>query len=136
MSKFLYGEFKDVKWKELRFSNVARPRAMFSLCLTCLDPLLTKEKLIRFGTMHDKKCIWCDKDETIQHLFVECSQICILWSYVGYMFSTPLLVVGIMSCLGGFKWRENAFEEKGCFSRDDCSNQELIAVKSVWFPHW
>lgn len=71
MYKELRCESVDVSWKNIFFQNHASPRARFILWLTLKGRVPTKDKLVRFGFIQEKKCCFCSHDESMQHLFFD-----------------------------------------------------------------
>ena len=52
--------------------------------------LLTKDNLVKWKWQGCKKCCFCDKDETIQHLFIACPFAKMIWRIVHMAFNlTP-----------------------------------------------
>ncbi|CAK8534005.1 unnamed protein product [Lathyrus sativus] len=62
----------DVVWNHMFSTTIARPRALFTLWMTCHRRLATKERLKKFGITTDDKCNFCNNEETIDHLFFQC----------------------------------------------------------------
>jgi zinc-binding in reverse transcriptase len=44
--------------------------------------ILTKDQLLKKGWKGDSKCVFCDHDENVNHLFVQCSTVKILWQWI------------------------------------------------------
>ncbi|XP_058783126.1 uncharacterized protein LOC131657781 [Vicia villosa] len=82
----IYRELKGpnpfIPWNNLVRGNWARPREIFILWLTCQRRLQTNDRLARFGTLTDGKCLYCDEFETCNHLFFECIVPNTLWQKV------------------------------------------------------
>lgn len=76
------GDMAKVPWRKLFYSNVARPQAVFIVWLGSLGCLPTKDMLVRFRLLIDKTCALCGNDESMSHLFFECTQPCMLWQRV------------------------------------------------------
>jgi hypothetical protein len=51
--------------------------------------ILTKDNLAKRKWQGCKKCAFCDKDESIQHLFFECPLAKIIWRIIFMTFSLP-----------------------------------------------
>jgi zinc-binding in reverse transcriptase len=51
------------------------------LWLISKNKILTKDNLRKRGWIGDSKCVFCQEDETINHLFLHCSNAC-LWSWL------------------------------------------------------
>jgi hypothetical protein len=49
--------------------------------------LLTKDNLIKRKWQGTEKCCFCDRKETVQHLFIQCSLAKIVWRIVHMTFS-------------------------------------------------
>lgn len=67
----LLGSHPMVPWRNLLHGNGGRPRAIFTLWMTCFRRLNTKDRLVRFSTITDRLCLFCDEVETCDH-FVFC----------------------------------------------------------------
>lgn len=61
------------------YGNSARPRACFTLWLTCHGKLTTKDHLFRFGMTANMECCFCSGIELINHLFFECLTTRKIW---------------------------------------------------------
>ncbi|XP_058766737.1 uncharacterized protein LOC131640351 [Vicia villosa] len=71
--KELRGDCIDVPWKKMFFKNHVSPIERFTLWLTLMERLPTKDRLVRFGFSQDNTCCFCKKEETLDHLFF-CSE--------------------------------------------------------------
>ena len=49
--------------------------------------ILTKEKLIKRRWVGSARCCFCDRDETIQHLFIDCPLAKLLWRTIHIAFN-------------------------------------------------
>ncbi|XP_058747081.1 uncharacterized protein LOC131620076 [Vicia villosa] len=78
----LKGANPTVPWKNLIRGNWARPRSIFVLWMACQKRLQTKDRLARFGTMTDGKCLFCGEIETCDHLLFACRFTKDLWKQV------------------------------------------------------
>ncbi|XP_058776403.1 uncharacterized protein LOC131650721 [Vicia villosa] len=82
------GDRGQVDWNFLLCKNFAKPRARFVLWLSLLGRLSTKDRLRKHGSDIDDKCVFCNKEETLNHLFFECSDTRQTWSkvlcFIGY----------------------------------------------------
>lgn len=71
--KKVYQLFRGVKpkvsWRNPFYGNLSRPRATFTLWLVCQDRLPIKDRLLRFETINDGKCVYCGLQESYMHLF-------------------------------------------------------------------
>lgn len=45
--------FQEVSWRKRFYANAVRPRALFTLWMTCHEGLATNVKLVRFGMITD-----------------------------------------------------------------------------------
>ncbi|XP_058746135.1 uncharacterized protein LOC131619009 [Vicia villosa] len=72
----------SVEWYNLAFHNKARPRAVFTLWMLCHGKLPTHMRLHRWGMVQTTACGFCDKDETIDHIFFECVILKWIWQRV------------------------------------------------------
>lgn len=79
MYKALIGERTHMEWKKILYTNHARPWARFTLWMTLLGKLPTKDRLTRFGIITYSNCCFCDCNEYINHLFFECRKYCSIW---------------------------------------------------------
>ncbi|XP_058769613.1 uncharacterized protein LOC131643413 [Vicia villosa] len=82
------GERPSMNWRKLFYQNHARPRARFTLWLTVLERLPTKDRLEKIGIHIDGKCLACDNVETVNHIFFACRFTQHIWStlinWIGY----------------------------------------------------
>lgn len=72
----------DVIWHNLVLHNKARPRAVFALWMVCHGKLPTRTRLHRWGMVSITNCVFCDHDETIDHVFFESGVLNRLWKKV------------------------------------------------------
>lgn len=64
-----------VPWYNMGQYNKARPRAVVFLRMACHGKLLMRERLKRFGIIHDSSCVLCNTQaEFLNHLFFKCSK--------------------------------------------------------------
>lgn len=82
MYKELQGEQPRVEWRHVMIKNQARPRAMFTLWMTCHKKLATKDRLLRFHMIHEDSCCFCNEKESINHLFFDCQETNRIWRTV------------------------------------------------------
>lgn len=85
--RHIYMKMKDndsehVPWKRMFYGNVARPRTLMTLWLTCHGKLPTKDKFHQFGLLDSSMCCFCSNVETIEHLFFECMELKTIWKKV------------------------------------------------------
>ncbi|XP_050918428.1 uncharacterized protein LOC127135839 [Lathyrus oleraceus] len=78
----LCGEKEQVTWRKIFFSNHARPQTLFVLWLALLGRLPTKDKLTRFRIHTDEKCMLCQENENIDHVFFECQTTGAIWTKI------------------------------------------------------
>lgn len=72
-----------VDWCNLIQDKYTRPRVVLCLWLACHRRLATKARLKKFEILHyDKCCLYCDEDETIDHLMLSCRITKVIWSEV------------------------------------------------------
>ncbi|XP_019224105.1 PREDICTED: uncharacterized protein LOC109205806 [Nicotiana attenuata] len=80
MHKSMQGEFQKESWRKLVCNNHGLPKWIFILSLAIQDKLATKERLARWGTIEDKTCSLCQREnETVQHLFFDWEMPATLW---------------------------------------------------------
>lgn len=53
------------------------------LWFICHNAILTKDNVLRRNWEGDSKCLFCDNEETILHLFFECVAAKYVWGIVG-----------------------------------------------------
>jgi len=73
------------------------------MCLIHQNSILTKDKLLRRGWNRDSKCMFCREDESVLHLFFECSMAKYIWSMVVIVMGAtagPLLLTSF-----GTEWK-------------------------------
>ncbi|XP_058727130.1 uncharacterized protein LOC131598561 [Vicia villosa] len=77
-----------VSWRTVFYANNARPRSIFHLWLLMLGRIPTKDRLVKFGVQVDQKCCFCIENESIDHLFFQCSFANSVWgeilTWMGY----------------------------------------------------
>ncbi|XP_058776555.1 uncharacterized protein LOC131650866 [Vicia villosa] len=62
-----------VEWRNLMRNNYARPRALFTLWLSCHSRLPTMDRLSKLGMIQNLQCVLCvNAVESHDHLFFEC----------------------------------------------------------------
>jgi len=77
----LRGRFEKVSWRRIVCHNTGCPRWTFILTVAAHGKLYTKDRLQKWGLQVDQKCVLCNQaNETIQHLFFECTYAKALWS--------------------------------------------------------
>lgn len=70
-----------VPWRKLFYKNMARPRAQFTLWMTCHGRLATKNKLFKFGLLNNVSCCLCSNPEAIDHMLFGCVELKMVWKY-------------------------------------------------------
>ncbi|KAH0717117.1 hypothetical protein KY285_013148 [Solanum tuberosum] len=81
--QLMKGEYPKVEWRKLICNTNACPKWSFILFLTLHGRLLTKERLLNWGSVENTKCILCDvESENIEHLFFNCSYSGQVWQKV------------------------------------------------------
>lgn len=71
-----------VSWRKIMYHNIARPHAIFILWLACNGRLATKDRLKKFGMVDNENCVFCSKQENIQHILFECCRMKGIWAEV------------------------------------------------------
>ena len=63
----------------------------------CRGVILTKDNLAKRNWHGSKQCVFCHKDETIKHLFFECTFASSIWSIIqiGSTIYPPTSIVNI-----------------------------------------
>ncbi|XP_058770899.1 uncharacterized protein LOC131644417 [Vicia villosa] len=72
----------SMTWRNLIRWNMASPRALFILWMTCQSRLHTKDRLAKFGIVTDGLCLFCGEVETCDHLFFDCRDTSSFWQQV------------------------------------------------------
>ncbi|XP_058733395.1 uncharacterized protein LOC131605004 [Vicia villosa] len=67
-------------WSSVCMRNLARPCAVFIFWLLCHRRLTTRSRLHRLGFISQTVCVFCDKEETDNHLFFDCEETKGIWS--------------------------------------------------------
>ncbi|KAH0703531.1 hypothetical protein KY285_017809 [Solanum tuberosum] len=81
--QLLRGEYPKVEWRKLVCNTYACPKWSFILFLTLHERLLTKARLITWGSVEDNRCILCnDGNKDIEHLFFSCYYSGKIWQKV------------------------------------------------------
>lgn len=62
------------------------PKINFFLWLLTNDAVLTKDNLIKRKCNGDPRCVFCDSNEDISHLFFQCPIARVIWSIVAKCF--------------------------------------------------
>jgi hypothetical protein len=75
-------EYPLVEWRQTMYQNIARPRALFTFWMACHCRLATKDRLHKFGVSVDLRCCFCNREESINHLFFGCTELKIIWQRV------------------------------------------------------
>lgn len=61
---------------------------------------LTNDNLLMSGWAGNKMCIFCGRDETINHLFFQCSVANLVWSLLKCTFSLNSTLTALNDCFG------------------------------------
>lgn len=75
-------DISNVVWCKLVLHNKARPRAILALWMLCHGKLPTQMRLHRWGMINTTKCVFCDQDETIEHLFFDYVELERIWKAI------------------------------------------------------
>ncbi|XP_058726253.1 uncharacterized protein LOC131597580 [Vicia villosa] len=78
----LLTNIQPVEWRYLMYDNEARPRAVFTMWLACHGRLATKARLMKFGMLDNKDCMFCATEEDLNHLRFDCSVTRDIWRTV------------------------------------------------------
>lgn len=70
MYKSLIGELVQDGWKKIMINNYVRPGARFILWMAVNGKLPTNDRLAHFGIISEKNYCFCDKEESMDHLFI------------------------------------------------------------------
>ncbi|XP_059277587.1 uncharacterized protein LOC132031654 [Lycium ferocissimum] len=74
------GTYDRVTWRKLVCKNLGLPRWVFILQLGLHTRLTTRDRLFKWGITTDTICHLCGvKDESIDHLLVECDESAYIW---------------------------------------------------------
>jgi hypothetical protein len=65
--------------------------------------ILTKDNLVKRNWNGCKKCVFCDLDESINHLFFACSFARLVWRVVHFTFNIPP-PVNVTNMFGKAQW--------------------------------
>jgi zinc-binding in reverse transcriptase len=80
----------DIVWK----SKIPYKIRIF-MWLVRKKQILTKDNLVKRGWLGNTKCVFCGANETIDHLFVSCQIVYILWNWIftynGFIFQGTVL---------------------------------------------
>lgn len=82
MYKGLSTNIPKVQWYGLFCNNLASPRALMALQLACHGRLATKNKLKNFGMIDDRRCCFCNEEETLNHLLFGCIEPNAIWAKI------------------------------------------------------
>ncbi|XP_058782964.1 uncharacterized protein LOC131657602 [Vicia villosa] len=78
----LQGGISNGVWYNLVLDNKARPIAVFALWMLCHRKLPTRMRLHRWGMINITTCVFCDQEETIDHMFFDCVVLKRIWKAV------------------------------------------------------
>ena len=71
---------QEVGWANLVWSTKIIPRHQFILWLTFWERLSTRDRISKFMSIDDSKCLLCSmEDESIAHIFGNCSYAAPIW---------------------------------------------------------
>ncbi|CAI8604818.1 unnamed protein product, partial [Vicia faba] len=84
--KFVYTELRKddtvTSWSILMLNNVVRLTTLLTMWLACHKKPATKDMLFKFGMIDNTFCIFCNKEESINHLFFDCEELKHIWCNV------------------------------------------------------
>lgn len=80
------------------------PKIKIFLLLLTNDAILTRDNLIRRKWNGDPKCLFCDADEIITHLFFQCPIAKVIWSVVAVCLGANNISSNLDQC---WKWCES-----------------------------
>nr|XP_009799064.1 PREDICTED: uncharacterized protein LOC104245194 [Nicotiana sylvestris]XP_016448778.1 PREDICTED: uncharacterized protein LOC107773866 [Nicotiana tabacum] len=102
----LLGDRPHVNWKCLMFQNNTRPKAQFTMWMLLHGRLLITDRLRQWGMAVETQCALChDRDESREHLFVNCVFTKTLWrrSCTGCSTDKGQQILGSNTCSGYFR---------------------------------
>lgn len=88
--------------------------------------ILTKDSLPKRGWKGNKMCVFCGKDETVDHPFFNCSATSLVWSLVKCAFGLKSTPSSMEECFGN--WVKS-------FSKND-KKLVLVGVSAVFWTIW
>jgi hypothetical protein len=74
------------------------PKIKIFLWLLYNDAVLTKDNLIRRRWIGDPKCMFCEEDENITHLFFQCPTAKVIWSVIAVCFGANNIPTNLTQC--------------------------------------
>jgi exonuclease III len=117
--------------------------------------ILTKDNLIKRNWQGSPKCCFCDQDETIQHLFLSCPFVKLIWRIlaISFNFSTPTTIANLFgNWLNGVTKKLKGLIRVGVCAlvwaiwtvRNDCifnqksfpSFLQVIPIATHWIHMW
>lgn len=91
----LLGTHSKVSWRGLVCNNLASPKSVFILWLMVQNRLATRDRLLSWKIQCSAACGLCDSaDESVEHLFYQCSYIQAVRLQVFGMFGLGVLPPG------------------------------------------
>jgi hypothetical protein len=88
--------------------------------------ILTRDTLLKKGWKGGKECVFCGKDETVDHLFFECSVASLLWGLVRCVCGLKTTPLNVRDCFGDWL---------GKFSKDD-KKLVMVGTSALFWAIW
>ncbi|XP_056687155.1 uncharacterized protein [Spinacia oleracea] len=127
--RFLHDSGNQVEWRRIICNSRARPKSTFIVWLAVQNRLATKDRLLGWNLSIQSSCGLCQMhDETLCHLFFECSYAKQIWTAV-------LQELGIAR--GCLSWQEELSwvakkSRSNRLSHIKCSVAFIETVYAVW----
>lgn len=129
MYQILQGDWPAVPWKRLICHNKATPKSVFILWLALHKRLPTKDRLIRWGINCAAVCPLCmNVDESLDHLFFQCSFSAEVWHRV-------MQWIGIQSLVCSFD-QEVSHMARIARKKGDHAKLTVMAFTEIIYALW
>lgn len=101
-------------WKEKLWNNFVPPKISLFAWKVCHNRVLTGDVLYKRGIIPAACCVGCivGKEETANHLLLECSIALNVWTYMSTVLSMDLLT--FQDTVSKIKWAAQAFLHTTC----------------------
>lgn len=82
------------------------PKIRVFVWLLVRNSVLTKDNLLKRGWVGDSKCVFCGKDEMVDHIFLQCPVAKFLWCEIQIPSNMNVLLTSWLSSLGKIRKRK------------------------------
>uniref|UniRef100_A0A803L3S2 Reverse transcriptase zinc-binding domain-containing protein n=1 Tax=Chenopodium quinoa TaxID=63459 RepID=A0A803L3S2_CHEQI len=104
MYKDLRPDLTGCNWDKLVWEKWAAPKHKFIGWIAWHNRLMTRDRLLRFGTPTDASCLLCgDMQEDHEHLFFKCKYSQMIWKEISNRLDTGINLVNLASARRGIR---------------------------------